>query len=281
MDYTKNDRLMAVSLAKIWPDPDQPREIDPLSESIRELSENIKAVGLIQPLVVRAHPDLPEEYMIISGERRYTALKLAQIEEVKVIIRCFDDASEDAIFKQQLSENTEREDLTPIDKALFIQRRINYWKRNNHPAPQEAVAEDFGKSPGWVSQALSVLNLDEDIQALAECGKVRDLNTLKKLNKTRSRKRAEAFSLIEAGDFNAKSFFSRRKQNRASESSVNDRKKVQIPSFRPPLQHSVINQILEKFGMGAKEDFEDAKQTLNCLLERLKSNQTEQNNVSS
>lgn len=81
---------------------------------LEELAESIRAVGLLQPLVVRPHPDKPGHYLVIAGHRRRRAAEMVGLSEVPVVVRAAPEAELRAL---QLIENVQRQDLTPMDEA--------------------------------------------------------------------------------------------------------------------------------------------------------------------
>ena len=138
---------------------DQPRKnFD--EESLRELSESIKQVGILQPLLVVRHND---GYKLIAGERRLKAAKMAGLREVPAII--LDDSSELNLRAIQLIENLQRQDLNPIEEAKAFQDLIK-----NHSLTHEKLAEILGKSRAYVSNTLRLLNLEASVLELVAKG---------------------------------------------------------------------------------------------------------------
>jgi len=138
---------------------DQPRKnFD--EESLRELSESIKQVGILQPLLVVRHND---GYKLIAGERRWKAAKMAGLREVPAII--LDNSSELNLRAIQLIENLQRQDLNPIEEAKAFQDLIK-----NHSLTHEKLAEILGKSRAYVSNALRLLNLEASVLELVAKG---------------------------------------------------------------------------------------------------------------
>jgi len=138
---------------------DQPRKnFD--EESLRELSESIKQVGILQPLLVVRHND---GYKLIAGERRWKAAKMAGLREVPAII--LDNFSELNLRAIQLIENLQRQDLNPIEEAKAFQDLIK-----NHSLTHEKLAEILGKSRAYVSNALRLLNLEASVLELVAKG---------------------------------------------------------------------------------------------------------------
>lgn len=207
-----------INLHQVRPDPDQPRKVFD-AVKLAELTESIKAIGVKQAITVRLISQ--DDYMIIAGERRYRAsIEAGKTTIPAVIVDGEGELTEDAIFSHQISENLHREDLNPVEKAEFIQARIQYLESQGIENPREIVANELGVSLSWISKSLSPLKLSADLRALAQQGKIRDYATLKKLDGLKAEKRQQAVSLIASGQFNSKEFFSgKRKKKEASDES--------------------------------------------------------------
>ena len=143
-------------LSQIVPNRDQPRKhFD--DDALRELSESIKAHGLIQPLLVRPNDD--RTYTIVAGERRWRASRLAGLDKVPVIIR---EMTTLEMTELALIENLQREDLNPIEEAAGYKQLME-----TYGFTQEKVAERVGKSRPAVANALRLLSLlPEETEAL-------------------------------------------------------------------------------------------------------------------
>ncbi len=111
-------QLLAIRIDAIYPDPDQPRQTWP-QESLSELSQSIKQDGLIQPIEVTTSG--PGRYLIVHGERRWRAAKLAGLETIPAIVRrrAYDEITR---YVRQLVENIQREDLNDVDRAAGLLR---------------------------------------------------------------------------------------------------------------------------------------------------------------
>jgi ParB family chromosome partitioning protein len=141
-----------VPIDKIIPNPKQPREtLNP--ETLQELIDSIKNVGLLQPILVRPKDDF---YEIIAGERRYHAAKVAGLKEIPVIIKDIDDQT---AWDIALTENLQREDLNPIEKAKAFQYYIETFN-----VTQEELAERLAISRSEVANFLRLLQLPPEIQ---------------------------------------------------------------------------------------------------------------------
>lgn len=134
------------------------RDMDP--ESLQELSNSIKAQGVMQPIVVRPISD--RKYEIIAGERRWRATQLAGLDTIPVVVR---DVSDEAAIAMALIENIQREDLNPIEEALSLQRLQQEFELT-----QQEVADAVGKSRSTVANLLRLMSLQDDVRRLVEHG---------------------------------------------------------------------------------------------------------------
>ncbi|TCV82229.1 ParB/RepB/Spo0J family partition protein [Sulfurirhabdus autotrophica] len=154
-DAEEKDALKTLSLSQLQPGKYQPRtHMD--QESLAQLSESIKAQGIMQPILVRRLAQ--GNYEIIAGERRWRAAKLAGLAEVTVLVR---EVADEAALAMSLIENIQRENLNPLEEAAGIQRLIDEFQMT-HQAASEAV----GRSRSAVTNLLRLLNLSSPAQEL-------------------------------------------------------------------------------------------------------------------
>lgn len=147
-----------LEISKLYPNPDQPRkEFD--KERLEELAGSLKRHGMVQPIVARKYG---EKYMIVTGERRYRAAKLAGLTKVPVVVR---DFGTDEILEIALIENIQRENLNPIEEAAAIA-----FLMQQHDLTQEEVSERLSKSRPAVANALRLLSLPEPVKKLIRSG---------------------------------------------------------------------------------------------------------------
>ncbi len=165
--------LMQVPISSIAPNPYQPRKhIDP--DILAELAQSIHENGLIQPPVVSYNPDYDPDYkdtdeeetgllkkerkaryLLIAGERRWQASKLAGITNIPVVLK---EASPLQMLELALVENIQRADLNPMEEAQAYRQLIQEFKLT-----QEAVAQKVGKSRAAVANALRLFDLPNEI----------------------------------------------------------------------------------------------------------------------
>lgn len=142
--------LTLVPLRDVRPNPDQPRKhFD--DDKLRELSESIKAHGLLQPIVVRR---VESGFELLAGERRFRAAQLAGLDRLPALVRDVDDPLEIALI-----ENLQREDLSPLEEAEALATLIA-----RHGYSHREVAELLGKSRPYVSNTLALTRLPEPVK---------------------------------------------------------------------------------------------------------------------
>ena len=156
----EKDGVLELRIDEVHPNPNQPRKnFD--QTALEELAQSIKNHGVIQPLVVNKEDD---GYMIIAGERRWRASKIAGLEYVPCIIKNY---TEKQIKEIALIENIQREDLNPVEAAKAIKQLMDEYNFT-----QEIVADRIGKSRPNVTNLLRLLSLYPDVLKLVENGRL-------------------------------------------------------------------------------------------------------------
>lgn len=161
--YTEEEAKNAseMELDKITANPNQPRKnFD--EQALKELAESIRQHGVIMPIVVNDNGD--GTYMIIAGERRFRASKLAGQKTIPVVIRKYDERE---VKEISLIENLQREDLNPIEAAMAMKQLMNDYKLT-----QDELAERIGKSRPAIANTLRLLNLCPEVISLVAEGKL-------------------------------------------------------------------------------------------------------------
>ena len=130
-----------IDIHKIVPNPKNPRtNLDKLEPGIIELAENIKHVGILQPICVR--PTKDGLFEIVYGYRRYCAAVYADLNEVLAIVR---ELSDDEAEDLAITENLQREDITPLDEAAAFKRALDTGRHT-----YEGLSSKFGKSESYI-----------------------------------------------------------------------------------------------------------------------------------
>lgn len=160
LDKIDGELVKQVKIGDIDPNAAQPRKrFD--EEALNDLAQSIKTHGIIQPLVVVQKND---RYMIIAGERRWRAAKIAQLSTVPVMVRNY---TEKEINEISIIENLQREDLNPMEAARAMKKLMDDFGWT-----QEVVAERLGKSRSVIANTIRLINLEPEVIELIEQGKI-------------------------------------------------------------------------------------------------------------
>ncbi|MGH2682065.1 MAG: ParB/RepB/Spo0J family partition protein [Actinomycetota bacterium] len=152
--------LLEIPVSAISANPRQPRGEFP-EETLAALARSIREVGVLQPVVVRSRDG---GYVLVAGERRLRAAKLAGLATIPAIIREGDDTE---ALREALIENIHREDLAPLELAAAFQELLE-----DLGVTQETVAERLGYSRAHVANTIRLLSLPADVQVLLAEGKI-------------------------------------------------------------------------------------------------------------
>jgi ParB family chromosome partitioning protein len=153
--------LRDIEINAIDPNPHQPRvHFD--EDTLSDLSASIRAIGLLQPILVRPAKD--GRYELIAGERRWRAATRAGLTVIPAIIRITDDVSS---IEQALVENLHRQDLTPLEEAAAYQQLLDDFKMTH-----ENIAKKVGKSRSAITNSVRLLALPAAIQQLLANGRL-------------------------------------------------------------------------------------------------------------
>ena len=155
---SKHNNLENISIARIRPNPNQPRKAFD-SEALDLLTASIRRVGVLQPIIVR--PD-GFDYVLVAGERRWRAAQEAGLGEIPALIRETDEAGS---LTEALIENLQREDLSPLEEAAAFQQL-----EEDFGMTHAEIGERVGRSRAAVSNTLRLLNLSLPIQAALAAG---------------------------------------------------------------------------------------------------------------
>lgn len=160
VESNNSNGFIEVSINKIDNNKEQPRKnFD--DESLRELADSIKEVGILQPITVK---EVENGYEIIAGERRWRAARMAGLTTVPVIVKKYSDLE---ALEASLIENLQRVDLNPLEEALTYKKLATEFNLS-----QEEIASRVGKSRAVVANAMRLLNLDSRVQDFVREGRL-------------------------------------------------------------------------------------------------------------
>ena len=157
---TKTNKLL---LSEIIPNKYQPRKnFD--EASLEDLTNSIKERGVIQPIIVRKSNTENSKYEIIAGERRWLAASKAGLHDIPVVLTEADDLKS---LEFAIVENVQRHDLNPLEEAQGYKRLIDEFSYD-----QEKVSKFIGKSRSYITNALRLLTLPNEVLKLIEEKKI-------------------------------------------------------------------------------------------------------------
>jgi len=180
--------VLSLPLATVIEDPTQPRtEFD--AEELTKLSEDIARRGVQAPIAVR--PAVDGIYQIIHGARRFRASGMAGVTTIPAIVQtdevAFDDYS-------QVLENTQRDNLTPLDIARFIQKRKALGESNSQ------IARNMSEKPEWVTYHLALIDMPAEVQQAYDAGQVTGAKATYELRKLHGKDPHAVKELIASGE---------------------------------------------------------------------------------
>lgn len=155
-DFVKtqgSSSINEVPLSQIHANPDQPRR-DFDQESLEELAESLREIGIIQPITLRKMAE--GDYQIIAGERRFRAAGIAGLKTIPAYIRTADDEN---VMAMALIENIQREDLNSMEVALACQNLLEVYNMT-----QEQLSSRIGKKRATIANYIRLLKLPAEIQ---------------------------------------------------------------------------------------------------------------------
>jgi ParB family chromosome partitioning protein len=236
-EKSKMQGVVQLAVEKLVPNPGQPRKNFGETE-LRELADSIKTYGIIQPVIAANAGD--GTYIIIAGERRTRAARLAGLEAVPVIIRDYTDQKR---LEVSLIENIQRSDLNPIEEAAAYKNLMDFSGLS-----QDELAARVGKNRSTVANALRLLKLPVEVQKSIEEGKVSSGHARALLSVADARAREKLHREILSGDISV-----REAEKRAAFTEKKGEEKSRLKSAkggskRPPEVDAMAEKFISKLG---------------------------------
>lgn len=242
---TSGTTVSRIEINKIVPNRFQPRRVFD-EEKLQELAQSIKEHGLTQPIVVVYDAGL-DKYEIVVGERRFRATQLAGLTEIDAIVH--KHLSDQELCALALIENIQREDLNPIETALGYRNLMSKFY-----ITQTDLASYCGKSKAAISNALRLLDLEEEIQQALQEGSLSEGHGRALLMVTDKAKRAELFKKMNHQKMSV------RQAEEAARSAMFPTKKggkeakpAEVASFENDLQTALGTKVEIKYGKNMKK----------------------------
>ena len=242
---TADTTVAKIEISKIIPNRFQPRRVFN-EEKLQELAQSIKEHGLTQPIVVVYDGGL-DKYEIVVGERRFRASQLAGLTEIDAIVH--KHLSDQELCALALIENIQREDLNPIETALGYRNLMNKFAIS-----QVNLATYCGKSKAAVSNALRLLELEDEIQQALQEGTLSEGHGRALLMVADKAKRAELFKKM-----NHQKMSVRQAEEAAratllpSQKKAKTAKPVEVAAFEEDLQTALGTKVEVKYGKNMKK----------------------------
>tara|TARA_Y200000002_G_scaffold382603_1_gene400279 strand:+ start:300 stop:1142 length:843 start_codon:yes stop_codon:yes gene_type:complete len=218
-----------LSLSEIVPNKFQPRKnFD--EEMLKDLCNSIKERGVIQPIIVRKSNSESSKYEIVAGERRWLAARKAGLHDIPVVVTEVDDLKS---LEFAIVENVQRHDLNPLEEAQGYKRLIDEFSYD-----QEKVSKFIGKSRSYITNALRLLNLPQDVLQFVEEKKI-------------SAGHAKILVGLENASFIATKIVEKKLSVRQAEHFVKifKKRKISSISFKDPNLKDLEYSIQEKIGL--------------------------------
>lgn len=152
-----------VAVDLIEPNPMQPRRHFDERE-LDELAESIRLRGVIQPVLLRPHPERADAYQLVAGERRWRAAQRAGVHEIPALVRSLDDR---AVLELAIIENVQRADLNPVEEATAYRELVERFGYT-----QEELARVVGKSRSHVANMMRLLGLPGPVLEMLKAGQL-------------------------------------------------------------------------------------------------------------
>ena len=233
--------VVQLTLEKLVPNPGQPRKYFDENE-LNELADSIKTYGIIQPIIAANAGD--DTYIIIAGERRTRAAKLAGLTSVPVIIRDYTDQKR---LEVSLIENIQRSDLNPIEEAAAYKNLMDFSSLS-----QDELAVRVGKNRSTIANALRLLKLPVEIQKSIEGGKVSSGHARALLSVTGTKARDVLYREILTNELSVRETEKRASSLNENESSGKDKtagsKGSAKNAKRPPEVDAMAEKFINKLG---------------------------------
>lgn len=232
----ERDLSNEIEISKIEANPYQPRtKFD--EESLNELAQSIKELGIVQPITVRKIHN--NSYQLIAGERRYRAAKIAGLTSIPAYVRMAED---DKMLELALVENIQREDLDSIEVAISYQRLIDECKLT-----QESLSDRVGKKRSTISNYLRLLRLPAEIQKGIREKKLLMGHARALVNVDDPRTQLEIFQVTVENDFSVRKVEELvRNFNKSTEEKPAPEKAVSLPKEYESLKDHLANHFSAK-----------------------------------
>ncbi len=218
--------------------------------ALDELAASIRKNGIVQPLLLRPHPDYKSRFQLVAGERRWRAAQLAKIHEVPCIIRDLDTAE---CYEIALVENIQRSDLSVIEEAQGYQKLLD-----TNRYTQEQLSGIIGKSRSHIANILRLLLLPEPVQTLLLERKI----TMGQVRPLIGHKQSEML----AKTIMMKGLSARQAEALAKQSAISTQKTRKQPKKSSDIR-ALEQQAADKLGLDFNIDWDEVKERGKVIID--------------
>lgn len=243
----ESGEIAKIPLNDIEPDKSQPRKFFE-EKALQELANSIAEQGVIQPIIVRPSPaGASIGHIIVAGERRWRASRIAGLQEIPAIVKELTDAE---AMELALIENLQREDLDPVEEALGYKQLMEKYEYT-----QEQAAKKLSRSRSAIANSLRLLNLPEDVLEMLSSGKLSSGHAKAILSLPEPQKQSEAAGMIVEQNLNVR-------KTEALCKKIAKPKIVKAPVARPSIAAEVEISLKEALGTEVKVQYKDGRGSL-------------------
>lgn len=261
----ESGNIVELDVDSIARNPRQPRRnFD--TKDLQELADSIGEHGVLQPLMV-AQPEDSDEFVLIAGERRLEAAKLAGLRTVPAVVR---EATDQQLLVWALIENLQREDLNPIEAAEGYRQLVEDFELSH-----EAIAERVGKSRSAVSNTLRLLNLADEVREAVDSGGLSEGHARALLGLDTEKAQSAALQTVLKDDLNVRQTEAlvRRLQGKPKKREAKSRRSPEEKALQEELQETLGTKVTLRRGKsgGTLTLHFYSDEELNALVDRLQS----------
>jgi len=226
-----------IDIQRIQPDPDQPRKTF-VQETLESLAQSIHQIGgIIDPLTVH-YSEHEDCYLIISGERRYRAAKIAGLKRLPCVIKEPDDKT---CYLIQFIANIQREDLSPLEEAAAIRRLVQ-----THGYSQSEIAKLNNKSKSYISQILGLERLSDEAKHKVQTSELSKEVQIQASRETEPEKQVEILKMASDENKTVRDIRSKTKQAKCLDSDKNTNPNLSSVkrqgSVTPPAENATFSK---------------------------------------
>lgn len=225
-----------VEISLVDTNPNQPRKnFD--KDSLDELADSIREQGILQPILVEKQED---RYLIIAGERRYRAAKLAELTAIPVIVKSI---SQENRLEIALIENLQRENLNPIEEAKAFRFLID-----TSSISQDELSKRLGKKRSTIANSLRLLNLSKKMQDAVKEGKMSAGHARAILSVVNPADQEWLFQMISDKGISVREAEAEAQKLNKGSRAANTRKQEHLPVQKAPEIQQIEERLLEALG---------------------------------